>query len=236
MRTVLGQKKGKKWKSNLMTKGDCPYLQSSSAEAMGGFAFVLQTYKTEDAWINDGKCESETICDPDEMFAAFSNFRFNTKGAAKAPLDWNKYIYGEFCDEDDQQFEANECEEHTGECRWSYPSHDEDEWDSDDVACRTLPKQRAPEGYAFDEEACDDDDPAHCGDCDRDQCKWSWPREDPFASESKEAFCRCQPQEVEYVFSDEFGLGTNNYIGECGADCGTCQWSWPKGDEDKQAS
>ena len=36
-----GQKKGKKWKSNLMTKGDCPYLQSSSAEAMGGFAFVL---------------------------------------------------------------------------------------------------------------------------------------------------------------------------------------------------
>ena len=108
----------------------------------------------------------DTPCNSEDMIAAFTNFRFYTKGAAKAPLDWTKYTYGEFCDDDDQENEANECEKNTGECRWSYPSHDDNEWNSEDVACRTMPKQRSPEGYDYDDETCEDEEPSHCGGCD----------------------------------------------------------------------
>ena len=77
--------------------------------------------------------------------------------------------------------------------------------------------QRATNGYTYGQNPADSNDLGICGDyC--DDCRWSWPSDDPLAGGSPEAMFRCKPAED----TTELSYGpdcANKYDMLCGADC-----------------
>ena len=64
-------------------------------------------------------------------------------------------------------------------------------------------RQRAPEGYTYSDDACGEDEPNFCQDCEgTDRCRESYPTDDPLTWGSAETMCRCKPEVVNYTFDD----------------------------------
>ena len=77
-------------------------------------------------------------------------------------------------------------------CFKSWPHGDELKWKSPDAACRTLPQQRAPEGYIYNANRnCRKNTNGNCKGC--GDCRNSYPHDDPAKWHSAEAMCRCKP-------------------------------------------
>ena len=56
-----------------------------------------------------------------------------------------------------------------------------------------------PPGYWYGD-ACAHPNDGLCGDsCSAGQCKWSWPKDDPKKWDSKDANCRCEPGEFDFM-------------------------------------
>ena len=131
------------------------------------------------------------------------------------------YVYGNECTGLDQ--DKSLCD-HASPCHMSWPVDDPLEFLSAQKACRTLPKQRAPEGYRYASQQCSDLSEGTCdGSCD---CRRSVPLDDPLGWLSSEKMCRCKPAaEPERQWGTET-CGGSLYTGLCGADCHDCLPNW----------
>ncbi len=101
---------------------------------------------------------------------------------------------------------------------------------SPDAACRCLPMQRAAQGYNYSAAQGNNNEWGICNGC--DDCRWSWPLDDPLSGGSAEAMFRCKPAEE----TRELSYGpdcVNKYDMLCGADCHQCRESWPTNDPRK---
>lgn len=211
----------------VLSAGDCTYLQGMSWQIKRGMAFVLSNWAPQQLdWVQHGTCSTE--CDRDNVLSTIKNIRFSTTGALDSYEDYETYQYGSVCGEYWlAQEDSNECDGKCT-CHRSWPADDPLMHQSPDVACRCLPKQRAPQGYTYGQNPCINNTSGLCDGC--DDCRWSWPTDDPSKWESAEAMCRCKPEAVMI----DFGRNCkNSYDGLCGADCTDCRWSWPQADESK---
>ena len=181
--------------------------------------FVLSNWKPRNAtWLQHDAC-SETV-DRETVFSTISNMKFYTSGAIAAPLDYNTYQFGRKCNPN--TMDTSLCEDESENCHLSWIYGDELKAQSPEARCRTLPRQRAPEGYTYTNQ-CGQANAGICGDSCTD-CYWSYPSDDQAKWASAEAMCRCKPAEVEYTFG---GSCNQLYDEACGADCTDCRWSWP---------
>lgn len=202
-----------------MSAGDCPYLQASSY-AVKNMTFVLSNWApASTAWLDHGVCSGS--CSDETVLSTISNLKFSTSGAIDAPKDYETYKYGMRCSGNEPNTECDNCTN----CFRSWPADDPLKWDSEGAACRCLPRQRALIGYTYGQSDCGSSDEGLCDGC--DNCRWSWPSDDPLQWNSAESMCRCMPDEETISFGNSCA---NSYNGMCGADCQACHWSWPADD------
>jgi len=103
--------------------------------------------------------------------------------------------FGNFCPMDDTDWPNDLCNAE-GYCMKSYPAGDTDRFESDDAACRTVPR-----AYIDLENMIFVDDADECGanqnfcpTCSQDEtCKMSYHMNDPNQENGPTAACRCQP-------------------------------------------
>merc|ERR1740129_1151148 len=148
-------------------------------------------------------------------------------------------------------------------CYQSWPATDPNQWFSLNAHCRCLPEQADPATYSYGRLSRDED----AGLCDTNcqECRWSWPADDPLKWKSDHLMARCMPSGVtpydpandgdngdngdnstpEDTYANwqpdpsiDFTGGScrNLYDQSCGDNCTECIWAWPLGDADTWAS
>ena len=158
-------------------------------------------------------------------------------------LDYDAFAYGDPCD---GRHDQSLCESSCDHCHQSWPVHDANKWSSEDAACRCMPAQGSAQDYTYGKLSHKSD--AGLCDTDCDECRWSWPTDDPLKWKSDQLMPRCMPAGVEPYEPDAYadwepeagitfgGDCENLYDQTCGSNCTSCNWSWPSGDPQTWAS
>ena len=138
----------------VMTTGDCPYLNELTS-TITQMAWTLSHWRDDTlTWLEHGVCTG--TCEHDAV-NKYQNLAFWTTGAGPAPEPEPQpepepegvvYKYANECTSDSQDKSrcTNDCP-----CFKSWPEDDPAKWRSTHAACRCLGKQRAPEGYTYNQ-------------------------------------------------------------------------------------
>ena len=185
---------------------------------------AMQTYSNLQFWTNGSSADEQDEAATDEQDEATTDEQEEaTTDEQEAPaqmpdpIQETQYMYDYECTAEsgeDMSLCADGCNCHIS---WALDA-------PEDTRCRCLPRQRAAEGYHYDEPCVSEH--AQAGTCEEGcDCRHSWPLDDALGMGSLEQMCRCKPAAEEPV-RNWGGECSSPYDGLCGADCHSCQSNW----------
>ena len=104
-------------------------------------------------------------------------------------INYNARMYGDKCTSKDNKSNCLTC---WNSCYQSWDARDPNQWNSEDAMCRCLGGQMNRDKYEYGELVPRGKN--NMGDCKGCQdCRWSWPRDDPLKWKSDRLLARCMP-------------------------------------------